>query len=633
MFVLLPLLSIGAIYTFIPIIIILILIAAAAGLTRGMDLFALFGIGTLMGLASGGSRGVGKGLTSANKYKATPAKFTSVGVFSLAGKGANTIQTQRKGNKKILAKTIADNLKNGGILTNVKNPQQLPKSTASNVKQGGIKMALSPYAVKNLQKNIKKMQGNGIGTRDVLHAVSAGRIKGTQQHAAEKAIKIAKKGIVNQHLIDEKGWGIVAASIITSLGIAPLFGVASLKKTDEMHKLKEQAKRNPEYKDIKGAFAKPSKNTPIIGPYYELYSYAKVSKNFITSIHSKDDLKEKFQHAVDLWRAKTAENYYAASSGISTSKFANKRPFLAPNSNFVPLPVDEVRATKEEYKKRKELIGKSEEYNKKEKELQLKIDKQNNIARAIEEEYKKREELIVKSEEYNKEEKDFRLNEINTQKKIATSYAQEKLEELNKQLSTLKKERENELQKLQEEYDKAYRRKVDAYASFSGPAYFDIINDKMTKVNENIRKSEAKLSKYKQGLERARGERMENEAKAWDTKITEEQKSLKKLNNQKEYLENLLVPLKQKLVYEHFKEPEAYGEFYYENVNKPTKDDIKKYYWNFGAIPTYMDFSNPVPTTPKGEVPTENEFYARQWRIHQRNFRDKYKEEKRKKNN
>ncbi len=57
-------LVIGAIYAFIPIVIIIILIAAAVGLSRGSDIFALFGIGTLIGLKGTiGTGSTGKGLT------------------------------------------------------------------------------------------------------------------------------------------------------------------------------------------------------------------------------------------------------------------------------------------------------------------------------------------------------------------------------------------------------------------------------------------------------------------------------------------------------------------------------------------------------------------------------------------
>ncbi len=56
------LLSFDIIEAIVPVIIILVLIAAAAGLTRGTDIFALFGLGTIMGFANAGSGRVGKGL-------------------------------------------------------------------------------------------------------------------------------------------------------------------------------------------------------------------------------------------------------------------------------------------------------------------------------------------------------------------------------------------------------------------------------------------------------------------------------------------------------------------------------------------------------------------------------------------
>jgi len=68
------------VYALIPIIIILIFILAAAGLTRGVSIFNLFGIGALMGIGGGvGKGGAGKGLKAAsavrrNKIKATMAK-------------------------------------------------------------------------------------------------------------------------------------------------------------------------------------------------------------------------------------------------------------------------------------------------------------------------------------------------------------------------------------------------------------------------------------------------------------------------------------------------------------------------------------------------------------------------------
>ncbi len=60
------LLSFGAVYAYIPIIIIVILIAAAAGLSRGTDIFAIFGIGTLIGAGAVNKKG---GFSSAFKTK------------------------------------------------------------------------------------------------------------------------------------------------------------------------------------------------------------------------------------------------------------------------------------------------------------------------------------------------------------------------------------------------------------------------------------------------------------------------------------------------------------------------------------------------------------------------------------
>lgn len=68
----LAILSLGAIYAIIPLIIILILILAARGLHSGTDLFAFFGIDTLIGFARGYS---GKGLAGkGNRYPAQPGK-------------------------------------------------------------------------------------------------------------------------------------------------------------------------------------------------------------------------------------------------------------------------------------------------------------------------------------------------------------------------------------------------------------------------------------------------------------------------------------------------------------------------------------------------------------------------------
>jgi len=82
-------LSIGAINAFIPLIIILILIVAAAGLVRGYNIFALFGIGALLGGAGNATlarknvasktAGVRAGLITRKKAIALKASIISKG--------------------------------------------------------------------------------------------------------------------------------------------------------------------------------------------------------------------------------------------------------------------------------------------------------------------------------------------------------------------------------------------------------------------------------------------------------------------------------------------------------------------------------------------------------------------------
>ncbi len=74
------LLSLGGLDALAPVIIIIILIAAAAGLTRGADIFAILGVGSLLGIASGfGGGGAGRGLGRGS------AKFSDKGAAKAAG--------------------------------------------------------------------------------------------------------------------------------------------------------------------------------------------------------------------------------------------------------------------------------------------------------------------------------------------------------------------------------------------------------------------------------------------------------------------------------------------------------------------------------------------------------------------
>ncbi len=81
------LLSLGALNALVPVIIILILIAAAAGLSRGTDLFALFGVGAMIGMGAGFTQGRGGAAANRLKYN-NAARKRYGGTISNIGQNA-----------------------------------------------------------------------------------------------------------------------------------------------------------------------------------------------------------------------------------------------------------------------------------------------------------------------------------------------------------------------------------------------------------------------------------------------------------------------------------------------------------------------------------------------------------------
>ena len=84
------LLSIGAINSFIPIAIIIVFIAAAAGATRGYSLLSLFGISTLIGAGSGGKKGSMAGKTGYSSFMRSGSRYPSGFGVSLNKKDVKT---------------------------------------------------------------------------------------------------------------------------------------------------------------------------------------------------------------------------------------------------------------------------------------------------------------------------------------------------------------------------------------------------------------------------------------------------------------------------------------------------------------------------------------------------------------
>ncbi len=79
------------VYDLTPLVLIVIFIIAAAGLTKGGDIFQFFGVASLIGVTGGIGGGAGKGLRSANpstRVKATPFRPVGAGFAVLGSKAA-----------------------------------------------------------------------------------------------------------------------------------------------------------------------------------------------------------------------------------------------------------------------------------------------------------------------------------------------------------------------------------------------------------------------------------------------------------------------------------------------------------------------------------------------------------------
>ncbi|MDE1854723.1 MAG: hypothetical protein KGH57_00145 [Candidatus Micrarchaeota archaeon] len=134
-------LSFGAIYALIPLLIIIILIAAAAGISRGYDIFSIFGIGVLAGIGGAASRG-GKATGSIAGKTAYKGRAGSVLVRpmgkSIAGKmlGKGVAGTAGK------IKGVGNTIKAKQLANDLKSMQKGGELSTSNLgKAQGVKLA------------------------------------------------------------------------------------------------------------------------------------------------------------------------------------------------------------------------------------------------------------------------------------------------------------------------------------------------------------------------------------------------------------------------------------------------------------------------------------------------------------
>jgi hypothetical protein len=105
------------VYSLLPLAVIFIFIVAAAGVTRGTDIFQLLGIGAIMGVGGGmASGGVGRGMKAANPRGAT-AKMAGASRASVA-KAASSLKKQTNPKTKETSRGLPGFSRGGDVIRN-----------------------------------------------------------------------------------------------------------------------------------------------------------------------------------------------------------------------------------------------------------------------------------------------------------------------------------------------------------------------------------------------------------------------------------------------------------------------------------------------------------------------------------
>ena len=215
------LLSFDIIEAIVPVIIILVLIAAAAGLTRGTDIFALFGLGTIMGFANAGSGRVGKGLKG-TRY------------------GADSIKRGRAAGK---AKK--------GLIKKAKKAKA--NYAQAKAKAPAARNRLRMHAARRANNRLKKLQkmGQGKSTKAKKLQAKLDKIKAkniANYNAKNVAQKILKNPGSKTAVSGLAGGMALSAASISKLNGKKISGRASKLNPDSDEKIKKQMKKESDLK-------------------------------------------------------------------------------------------------------------------------------------------------------------------------------------------------------------------------------------------------------------------------------------------------------------------------------------------------------------------------------------------------
>jgi|GEM_PF-1938373 hypothetical protein len=192
-------LSLGTIYAFIPIIVIIILILAARGSARGEDFFSIFGITTLINLAGGiGGGGAGKGISRSAQYHADSS-----------GKARGAFKDNVR--KTITKKSLREKLIANGQVARYTALYNGATTLAEKAKYGGLKAAWEKKA-RDAGSEIATLQATTFATRDAYNETKMTMLKRFSREHLD--------GIARVNRMEDKIKGLSDADALAALASA-----------------------------------------------------------------------------------------------------------------------------------------------------------------------------------------------------------------------------------------------------------------------------------------------------------------------------------------------------------------------------------------------------------------------------
>jgi len=182
-------LSFNAIYALVPLVVIAILILAAAGLTRGKDVFEIFGFGTLFGFAQGQGGGTaGKGLA---KQK---VNLKDVKLLGIVGGSPGPAMRMASAINASVGKVKSNNLAKKETTANIIAGHSATKAAEAALKTGKLPSGIKISSSEQNDLTVKLTKMTGLSTQ--LEAVKVNKTVKVRNLGAEQAKKKNEQGYV-----------------------------------------------------------------------------------------------------------------------------------------------------------------------------------------------------------------------------------------------------------------------------------------------------------------------------------------------------------------------------------------------------------------------------------------------------